>query len=726
MNDPVQSLPQEALAAGVDRLHLDRKSRNALAAVGIGTVGELTVDGYLRQEAWDSLGIDAGKQVSSVLRQLASCVDGDSVDWIRLWTERGISVIPNEISGDSNVAGILAALPQLVHAALIDDAKAGTDPERDWVIVDARNGLVSAPKTLEEIGYGALGITRARVQQLEAKAMVRLRRAWDERFQGTMYRLHSLLGPALDGIAAQVPEPSQVACEGEIHRELGLADRLNDREEHRLKFLLELGGGTRADGDGERRPALWHGAGDTAGRSLIALADRIGRLMTETADAMTETDIVVELNRGHRTGFASLAEARAAVSLCRVGERLDDGRWQSRFEFLTGRGDQAFRIIAAAGRPLDLDIIVRDINARSRGRQLNVRNLANQLSEDARFVSIGKSGEWGLAAEHAQDARPIVEMMTEALRRAGHPLPQAEISAGVAARRKVADASVPMYLQLRPEFTRLANGNWALSEWPEALHGAAPKVDRKPRLRRQPMLADRMADVLIPYLQAAPQSERDLADVAAYVSETLGIIRNTVYAYINRIPSVARVDRDGRQRVRLVEALTKSASPEADTVRRLIATGETPRVEFKSTLRWDVKQGADNPGLQKMCTKTIAAVSNSTGGTLVIGVAPDGSINGIELDCAVLLRKDDTCVDAFSRALAAIVSQHLGGGVAARVRTHYQTLDGKTVCIVEVPPAKEPVYLRDGKSVELYVRIGTTSRALDLPDVAPYISSHWS
>ena len=149
---------------------------------------------------------------------------------------------------------------------------------------------------------------------------------------------------------------------------------------------------------------------------------------------MTETDIVVELNRGHRTNLLTIVEVRAAMRFCRVAEQTGDGRWQGRFEELTRRGDQAYRIIAAAGRPVDLDLVAREINAKTRGKPTNVRNLANQLSEDPRFVPVGKSGEWGLKGEHDADAVPIVTMMTEVLRRAGHPLSVAEIQASVEAR----------------------------------------------------------------------------------------------------------------------------------------------------------------------------------------------------------------------------------------------------------------------------------------------------
>jgi hypothetical protein len=727
MENEAVPLPESALAASVDRLHLDRPTRDALKAVGIVTIGQLTAQGYLRQEAWDALGREKGKGASAAIRVLSTKCAGDVVDWHGYWQYQGVVVVPADLAADQDVAAFIASVPQILHAALVDDVRADADPERDWVVIDGRNGLVSAPKTLEELGYGALGLTRERVRQLETKAMSRVERGWDDRFHGTTYRLNPALDEVLERISAASPALGSPVFEDDLATSLGIEHKQEDRDARRLAFVLGLAGAVRIGDAGIRRPAIWANREDSTAKARVETADRIGSLLTETTpNAMTETDIVVELNRGRRTNLLSLADVRAAMPLCRVMEQLPDGRWQGRLEYLSRRGDQAYRIISIAGNPVDLDIVAREINARTLGKAVNVRNLANQLSDDDRFVPIGKSGEWGLKSEHAADAAPIIDMMIEALRRAGRPLTQDEVQAAVEARRKVAKPSVPMYLGIRPEFTRLVDGKWALSEWPEATADAAPRPVRKTPVRRKPTLADRMEAVIVPFLEAAPARQRDLIDVVDFVHETLGVIRNTVYPYLARVPGVERVEVDGHRVVRLVTPNLTPAELETGAVVTLIAVGETPRVEFKSTLRWDVRQESDNPGLQKMVTKTIAAFSNTNGGTLLIGVAPDSSVSGIELDCQVLLKKDDTCIDAFSRALAAIVSQHLGGGVAAQILTHYQRLEGKTLCVVEVPPSSEPVYLGDGKVTEFYVRNGTTSRALELRDVAPYIRGHWS
>jgi hypothetical protein len=170
---------------------------------------------------------------------------------------------------------------------------------------------------------------------------------------------------------------------------------------------------------------------------------------------------------------------------------------------------------------------------------------------------------------------------------------------------------------------------------------------------------------------------------------------------------------------------TESKKELAVRVRDLIKAGETPKVEFKSTLLWSVQGGVKDLRLQKMVTKTIAAFLNTRGGTLLIGVMPDGTACGIEPDCDVLQQRDDTCVDAFSRSLAAITAEHLGRAIAAQIRIHYVPMGGKTVCVVDVEPGHKPIYLTADGLQELYVRSGTTSVPLQVSEIADYIRTHW-
>ena len=68
------------------------------------------------------------------------------------------------------------------------------------------------------------------------------------------------------------------------------------------------------------------------------------------------------------------------------------------------------------------------------------------------------------------------------------------------------------------------------------------------------------------------------------------------------------------------------------TIDELIANDEDAAVEFKSTARWDILKAERSPAMEDAVVKTVAAFLNTEGGTLLIGVGPDRTPVGLELD----------------------------------------------------------------------------------------------
>lgn len=85
--------------------------------------------------------------------------------------------------------------------------------------------------------------------------------------------------------------------------------------------------------------------------------------------------------------------------------------------------------------------------------------------------------------------------------------------------------------------------------------------------------------------------------------------------------------------------------------------------------------------------KTIAAFLNTEGGDLLIGVADDGSVVGIESD---RLESDDK----FMRHLVQVARNGLGDRAGTCLDPKMQTVQGKTVCVVSCRRSPEPVFLR--------------------------------
>src|SRR5213596_1632115 len=69
-----------------------------------------------------------------------------------------------------------------------------------------------------------------------------------------------------------------------------------------------------------------------------------------------------------------------------------------------------------------------------------------------------------------------------------------------------------------------------------------------------------------------------------------------------------------------------------DDVLHDLKAGETQRVEFKSTLRWNIKAGRNDDEITHGAMKAIAGFLNKDGGVVYIGVDPNGMPHGLDDD----------------------------------------------------------------------------------------------
>ncbi len=82
-----------------------------------------------------------------------------------------------------------------------------------------------------------------------------------------------------------------------------------------------------------------------------------------------------------------------------------------------------------------------------------------------------------------------------------------------------------------------------------------------------------------------------------------------------------------------MQKLISDPEPEVKpTLTDLLKAGESAVLEYKSSLRWDLKLQKYNADLIKVVFKTIAGFMNVEGGTLLIGVDDSGTVLGVEYD----------------------------------------------------------------------------------------------
>ena len=184
---------------------------------------------------------------------------------------------------------------------------------------------------------------------------------------------------------------------------------------------------------------------------------------------------------------------------------------------------------------------------------------------------------------------------------------------------------------------------------------------------------------------------------------------------------IADVIREGFSRL-LDGQPIQAAKP--STLRSLIDGGESNVLEFKESARWS--HGTASKGKsEQIIVKTLAGFMNNEGGTLLIGVADDGSAVGVESDYATLSKPDR---DGYELFLTQLVSDKISGPSAPLCRITFDQLDGYDICRVDVAAAARPVFACPHSSKEqtdFWLRLGNRTDQLRGTDLVGYTDEHW-
>ncbi|MEO8603512.1 MAG: RNA-binding domain-containing protein [bacterium] len=119
----------------------------------------------------------------------------------------------------------------------------------------------------------------------------------------------------------------------------------------------------------------------------------------------------------------------------------------------------------------------------------------------------------------------------------------------------------------------------------------------------------------------------------------------------------------------------------------LIQAGESLTLEFKSTLRWNLREARQDDRITHAVLKTVAAFLNTEGGDLLIGIADDGTILGLDADA---FANDDK----FIQHLAQVVRNGLGDRAGTCLDARMQRVEDKAVCLVSCRRSPEPVFFK--------------------------------
>ncbi|MGD9054975.1 MAG: response regulator [Desulfobacterales bacterium] len=150
-------------------------------------------------------------------------------------------------------------------------------------------------------------------------------------------------------------------------------------------------------------------------------------------------------------------------------------------------------------------------------------------------------------------------------------------------------------------------------------------------------------------------------------------------------------------------------------IKSLISGGESDRLEFKSTLRWNLKTNRSEKGIEKAWLKSVVAFLNTDGGVLLVGVADDGDILGIEAD-----QFDNQ--DKYLLHVNNCLQQHIGLEHSGFIRFQLIPVEEKQVLLIECQPSPSAAFLKIGKDEDFFVRVGPGSRRLSTSEVLSYMA----
>ena len=210
---------------------------------------------------------------------------------------------------------------------------------------------------------------------------------------------------------------------------------------------------------------------------------------------------------------------------------------------------------------------------------------------------------------------------------------------------------------------------------------------------------------------------------------TSGQLRDLIAEVVNAVIKKQWIERRNGMLVAGAEAPVElKASKPVSALSSLIAEGEHETLEFKETLRWDIALETMNKKLEDVVVKTLAGFANRVGGTLLIGVADNGEVKGLDRDYACLGGNRDK----LQLHLTSLLTNHFGQAYrASRIQVAFSDNDGKDVCRVDIDRSPSAVFVTtaDGKgspAERFFVRSGNSTQELSPSQTAAYIREHFT
>ena len=169
--------------------------------------------------------------------------------------------------------------------------------------------------------------------------------------------------------------------------------------------------------------------------------------------------------------------------------------------------------------------------------------------------------------------------------------------------------------------------------------------------------------------------------------------------------------------------LTHKEGKKEEKIRELILKGENEKLEIKSTLRFDLREGKLNKKLEYVIAKTVSSFLNADGGILLMGVDDEGNILGLEKDLQTLTKNN---LDGFELHLRQVIKKYLGDNFEKYLNISFEKLDDKEICVVKISKSGKPVFITHEGEEKFFVRNGNSSIPKNRKEQSEYEKLHWN
>lgn len=181
---------------------------------------------------------------------------------------------------------------------------------------------------------------------------------------------------------------------------------------------------------------------------------------------------------------------------------------------------------------------------------------------------------------------------------------------------------------------------------------------------------------------------------------------------------------------------TRSLEAVGAQTKALFESGELPQIELKSTLWLDTNRQKNDPGATaaqlknpKVChsaMKSICGFLNEDGGRLILGVADNRTVYGIENEF-VIAAPSDPSSDGWLKALRSAVTQFFyePDQILHQLKISLGAADGAIIALVEVVPRRKLSLCKcaELKQFQVYTRRGSSTEIVDMCAMEQYIAS---